>query len=70
MLSLQFAMAFAPHKMMYQQIISHQIIARGNYKGIKKETLSTDLKDIQDICARSLTDDHVRWIFLATMSNH
>ena len=59
---VSFAMALTPQNMMSQQPSANNMaIARAS----RENWDNIDLKDIQDICGRSLTDDDVRWILTA-----
>ena len=59
---VSFAMALTPQNIMSQQPSANNMaIARAS----KQNWDNIDLKDIQDICGRSLTDDDVRWVLLA-----
>ena len=64
---VSFAIALTSQNMMSQQPSANNMaIARAS----RENWDNIDLKDIQDICGRSLTDDDVRWVLLAIDAVH
>ena len=59
---VSFAMALTPQNMMSQQPSANSTAI---VNASKQSWDNIDLKDIQDICGRSLNDDDVRWVLLA-----
>ena len=60
---VSFAMTLTPQNMMSQQPSANNMMAIA--RASRENWDNIDLKDIQDICGRSLTDDDVRWVLIA-----